>query len=473
MNKRAWTLVAVVVVLALLVGGYFLLSRPKAAPASAAAKPVQITKGDKDKLVKVVLTDRAEGTLTLARSGTAWSLEPKSPVPITLDTSNVDDLVSTFASLTADRVIDENPSDLAQFGLKPPRATAVGTFSDGTAQTLYLGDKSPTGSTYYIQVKGDPRVFTVFSYNGEHLHWTVSDLRSKALTPAINYDEVTSARLVQKDGTVIEAEEKTPDEVKSYQLGFGKYMLTRPYAYPRGLDSEKQDGLIKGAQGITIDSFVEDQPRSLAKYGLARPFGEVVVRDKTNTIDFLIGAPKDSTDTYFMIRGQPTVYTTSTSNLSFMSTKPFDLVDKFIFIPNIEDVDRMEITTAGKTHVLAIARTTKKAEKKGEEDTVESTYSVDGKSADDGNFKKFYQSLIGLLVEGETTHSVPDAPDVTVRFMLNKGPQKMVRLDYAPYDRDFDAVFMNGVNAFALTRQQLNGMLGKLDMLLKGEKLPD
>ena len=381
--------------------------------------------------------------------------------------------MSTFTTLTADRVIDEKPTDLGQFGLKPPRATAVGSFSDGTAHTLYLGDKSPTGSSYYAQVKGDPRVFTVFSYNGERFHWTVSDLRSKALAPAINYDEVTSVRLVQKDGTVIEAREKAPDEVKSYQLGFGKYILTRPFAYPRGLDSEKQDSLIKGAQQITVDTFVEDQPRSLEKYGLGRPVAEVVVRDKANTIDFLIGAPKDASDTYFMVRGQPTVYTTATSNLSFLGTKPFDLVDKFIFIPNIEDVDRMEITTAGKTHVLAIARTTKKAEKKGEEDTVESTYTVDGKNADDSNFKKFYQSVIGLLVEGETAHRVPNAPEVTVRFMLNKGPQKTVTLDYAPYDRDFDAIFMNGVNVFALTKQQLNGMLGKLDMLLKGEKLPD
>jgi hypothetical protein len=472
MSKRGWTLLAVAVVLALLVGGYFLLSRPKAVPASA-AKPVELSKGDKDKLVKVVLTDRPEGTLTLSRTGSNWSLEPRGPASVTLDPSNVDDLAALFTSLSADRVIDEKPADLSQFGLKPPRATGIGTFSDGSAHTLYLGDKSPTGSSYYAQVKGDPRVFTIFSYNGEHFHWTVADLRSKTITPAINYDEVTYVKLVQADGTVIEAKEKTPDEVKSYQLGFGKYILTRPFAYPRGLDGEKQDSLIKGAQGIAIASFAEDEPRSLEKYGLARPLGEVLVRDKTNTVDFLVGGRKDATESYFMVKGQPTVYTTATSNLSFMSPKPFDLVDKFIFIPNIEDVDRMEITTAGKTHVLAIARTTKKAEKKGDEDTVESTYTVDGKSADDGNFKKFYQAVIGLLVEGETTHRVPNVPDVTVRYTLNKGKEKTVTLEYAPYDRDFDAIFMNGVNVFALTKQQISGMLVKLDLLVKGEKVPD
>jgi len=473
MNKRSWTLLIVLVVLAGLVGGYFILSRPKPAAASKAAAPVELAKGDKDKLVKVVLTDRPEGTLTLQKTGKDWSLEPRPAATVTLDASSVDDLASTFTSLAADRVIDEKPADLAQYGLQPPRSTATGTFSDGTSLTLYLGDKSPTGNSFYIQVKGDPRVFTVFSYTAERLHWKLSDLRSKAISPAINYDEVTYVKVVQPDGTVVEVKEKTPDEVKSYQLGFGKYMLTRPFAYPRGLDSEKQDPLVKGAQNITIASFVEDEPRGLEKYGLARPLAEVLVRDKTNTVDLLVGARKDATETYFMVRGQPAVYTTATSNLSFMSTKPFDLVDKFIFIPNIEDVDRIEIVTARTVHVLAITRTTKKAEKQGEQDTVESTYTVDGKSAEDSNFKKFYQSLIGLLVEGETTHRVPDTPEVTVRFSLNKGTMRNVTLDYAPYDRDFDAIFMNGVNVFALTKQQLGGMLTRLDMLVKGEKVPD
>ncbi len=48
-----------------------------------------------------------------------------------------------------------------------------------------------------------------------------------------------------------------------------------------------------------------------------------------------------------------------------------------------------------------------------------------------------------------------------------------MRVDYATYDRDFDAIFLNGVNEFALTKGQLTNMLGKLDALLKGEKVTD
>lgn len=473
MSRRSWTLIAVFVVLAGLIGGAFWLTRPKTTSAAGADARTQLLKGDKEKLVKVELTGRPEGILTLRKKGATWNLEPPGPAAYVMDASNLDRLLSGISVLFADRVIDENPTDLAQYGLKPPKVTAIGTFSDGTEQTLFLGDKTPAGGAYYLQVKGDPKLYSVSMYDADHLHWTANDLRSKELTPALNYDEVTYLKLVQRDGTVIEAKEKTAEEAKSYQLGFGKYILTRPYAYQRGVDSEKQDTIIKGPQGIAIASFVADNPKDLAKYGLARPWGEVLVRDKANALRFLFGAQKDETETFFMIEGKPTVYSVATSNLAFMSTKPFELVDKFTFIPNIDDVDRIDIAAGGKAHVLTIARTTQKAEKAGEESKLVASYAVDGKTADEENFKKFYQSLIGLQVEGEVTHRVPNVPEVSTRFTLNKGPSKTVALDYAPYDRDFDAVFMDGKSVFALTKGQLNAMVAKLDLLLKGEPVPN
>jgi hypothetical protein len=468
MSKRVWTLIAVLVALGAVVGGYLWITRPKPAPKTEAAAKAELSKGDKDTIAKVVLANRTEGTLTLERKGKDWSLTP--PIEGAIDTSSLDDLLYGFSSLVAERTIDANPTDLAQYGLNPPRATGTAVWDDGTERTLLLGDKTATGSTYYLQVKGNPAVYTVWMNIGQHLHWTGKDLRSKAIAPAINYDEVQYLKVVERGGTVIELKAKTPEEAKSYQLGFSGFMLTRPYAN-RGIDSEKQDAFIKGPQSIAIADFAEDS-RNLAAYGLARPQAEVIVRDKSNSIDFLIGSEKGS-QTYFMVRGQPGVFLTETSSLGFLSTKPFDLIDKFTFIPNIDDVDGVDITAAGKTHVLAISRTTKKAEKAGDPDEVTAAYTADGKTVEEDSFKKFYQAVIGLLVEGESPLKVPNKPEVTVVYHLNKGSRKTVRVDYAPYDRDFDAIFVDGVNEFALTKGQLARMLAKLELLLSGQKVTD
>jgi Domain of unknown function (DUF4340) len=467
MNRRVLTLVIVVVVLGGLVGAYVLVSRPK--PVKAAAALPKLIDVKEDTLVKIALSDRPEGALTLEKKGKTWTVD--SPMHYALDQSSVDDLSLTFTNLTAERVIDQNPTDLAQYGLAPPRAVAVATYTDGATRTLLLGDKTPTGNTYYLQVKGDPKVYTVWQNHGDQIHWKLADLRDKQISPALNYDEITYFRLSRADGSQIELQAKTPEESKQYQLGFGKYMMTRPYPLPHGVDSEKGDPFVKGPQQIQISSFVNDAPRDLSQYGLARPQDEVVVRDKSNTLDLLIGSADGKDKTYFMLRGQPSVYATDTSNLSFLKTTAWDLVDKFVFIPNIDDVDRMEISSGGVSHNLVITRVTKKAEKKDEKDTVTATYTVDGKTVEEGSFKAFYQQVVGMQMEGEIARQVPEKPDVTVRFFMNKGASKVVTIVYAPYNRDFDAIFVDGRSHFALSRLQVTTMLTKLDELAKGEKV--
>ena len=470
MSRRSWTLVGVLAVLVLLIGGYFILARAKPSPAANAPAPIELSKGDKEKIVRVALADRAEGPLVLAKKAGKWGTVP--PVTAVLDDSSIDNLLYDFSGLTAQRVIEEHPSNLAQYGLAPPRAAATGTWEDGTSRTLLLGDKAPSGASFYIQVKGDPRVYSVESYNAQHFLWTLKDIRSRAITPAINWDEVAYVKILEASGTVIEVRRKLDSESKSFQLGFGQYLLTRPYRAPRGLDSQKQDTVIKGAQAVTISDFADEPPKSLSAYGLDRPAAEVIVRDKSNTLDLIFGAQKD-TQTWFAVRGRPGVYLTDTSSLDFLKTKPFDVMDKFTFIPNIEDVDRIDITSGGKTHALVISRTVKKAANAGEQDEVTAAYTADGKSVEEDSFKKFYQELIGLQIEGEMARRVPNTPEVSTTFNLNKGDARKVKVEYAPYDRDFDAIFVNGVGEFALTKGQLTKMLGKLDLLATGQKVTD
>ncbi len=466
MNKRLLTLLIVLVVLGGLIGGYFVITRPKPAPAATTGAKPELSKGDNDKITRIVLSDRKEGTMTLVKNGTSWTVDGKS---YPLDSSNLDDLLYSFSALFAERVIADKPTDLGEYGLAPPQAVAQATFADGSVHTLYLGSITPTNNTYYLQVKDDPKVYSVWMNNGEHFHWTLSDLRDKKITPALNYDELTYLKIVERGGTVIELQAKSPDESKSYQLGFSKFLMIKPWLYPRGVDTQKEDAFVKGTQSIAITGFAADNPPSLAPYGLDHPWGEALVRDKSNQIDFLFGANKDASSLYFMIKGTPSVYTMDPSTLSFMDTKPFDLVDKFTFIPNIDDVDRVDITAAGVTHTLVITRTTQKATEKGQSDTVVATYTADTKKVEEDPFKKFYQVLIGLQIEGQVQRQVPEKPDVSVKFTLNKGTDRNVTVNYAPYDRDFDAIFIGGRSEFAITHLQLNRMLDKLDQLVKGE----
>jgi hypothetical protein len=92
---------------------------------------------------------------------------------------------------------------------------------------------------------------------------------------------------------------------------------------------------------------------------------------------------------------------------------------------------------------------------------------------EEDSFKKFYQTLIGLTVDGEARGQVPEKPEVSTSFFLNKGGAASVTVNYAPYDRDFYAVFIGGKCDFAITRLKLDAMLAKLARLIAGETIAD
>ena len=489
MKKRTVAMLVTLGVLAALAGAYVYL-RVRPAPEPSAFEEdakKELSKLDAEKLQKIVLSDRPEGTLTLVKKDGAWALEPASPVK--LDTTTVDDLVYSFTALFAERTIDEHPSDLGQYGLVPPRAVARAWLADGTVKTLLLGDETPAGNTYYLQVQGDPAVYSVWMNHGQHFHWRVVDLRSKALLTAITKDEIVYFKARLRSGQTLEAVQKTPDELKQFQLGFGSYLLVKPFPVPRGVDAEKFDALLTGAASLDIAEFVDDSPTDLAAYGLARPWGELLVRDKAGTLHLLFGADRGQDRVCFQVAGERAVYAVDKYKLDFMNTRPFDVMDKFVFIPNIDDVDELHVTARGATRVFSLSRVTKKAAEAGAEDEVVTTYRSDGrdlaeryaagrtpdeaKEAAESAFKKFYQSAIALSIEGEAPRPVPNAPVITIRYRLNKGDKRDVTVTLAPYDKIFYAPFVDGVGGFALTKAQAESMLAKMDALLKGEDLKD
>lgn len=469
--KRKWILIAVSVALILLVGAALLIKyvprkEPEAPP--SADKP-ELSRIDKEKLVKMDVKN-ASGRLILEKKDKKWSLVP--PQNVALSESSLDDLAYSFASLYAERVVDEAPKDLEQYGLATPKAVAVGTFEDGTVKTFHLGDKTPAGDTYYLMVKDDPKVYSVWMNHGEHFGWTVKELRDKKL-PTLNAEEITYL-LLTKDGTTIEIKEKTAGETGTYQLGFSKFLMTRPYRFVRGVDAEKIDPVLKGIPSIVIDDFADDAPKSLAAYGLDRPWVDILARDKAITFHVQIGSKKGD-KYYFKTADAPNVYLVDSYKLDFLKdVAPFHLADKFSFIPNIEEVDRLDVASGGVSHSLTMTRIVKKAAKAGEEDETVTTYFADAKEVEEDSFKKTYQAIIGLQIEGELQRTpAAGAPVVTTRYHLNKGEDKDVTVEYLPYDKNFYAVSIEGKAEFGITHGQLETMLAKVEKLAKGEKVTE
>ena len=278
--------------------------------------------------------------------------------------------------------------------------------------------------------------------HGQHFHWKVADLRSKSLLTAINPEEVSYYKARLRSGQTIEIIEKTPDELKQFQLGFGEYLMVKPYPARRGVDGEKFDPCSRARPPSTSpSSSTTRRPAWRATAWTSR--GASCSCATSPAPSTCSSAPIAGTDrVYFQVAGERAVYAVDAYKLDFLGTKPFDIVDKFLFIPSIDDLDRLDVTVGGATHAFTLTRVTKKATEAGAEDEVVVTYTGDGRELGEDNFKKFYQSVIALSVEGEAPRVVPNAPVVSIRYRLNTGSDTDVKVDLAPYDKIFYASFV-------------------------------
>ena len=79
-----------------------------------------------------------------------------------------------------DRVVDENPPDLKEYGLAQPRIE-VAFKSGGQQHTLLIGQKTPPGTDLYAKRADDKKVFLIPSHLESTFNKGTFDFRDKAV----------------------------------------------------------------------------------------------------------------------------------------------------------------------------------------------------------------------------------------------------------------------------------------------------
>ncbi len=464
-SQKILTLFAVMAVLLSLF--LFLKYRPQeqAEDVKAPSKSITLVNLDNE-AIKMMVLKSADQTLRFEKKNQLWTANFSFP----LKQSEVKNLSYVFLGLQAEQIVAESPDDLGEYGLQNPAVTIeVTAINDKAPKIMYLGDLTPSGTSYYFKLANDPAVYTIAGYNGEKFKLTPGDFRDNSLAQieieAINYFKLTRAG--QSD---LEIRVNTENS-EFAQYGIGIWQMTKPYQEPMSVVTDKFQPILESITSITnAEKFIDDNPADLNRYGLTNPRAEVVIKDKQSQFRLIIGNPMNNESFYCKKPDSKAVFTISSNDLFFLDTKAFDLVEKFAFIVNIDDVDKIVLSGLGSNHNLAIARQKKKATT-DDSPEFEATYQINGKKVEEQSFKTIYQSLIGLMVESECeVKPKSTTPDLRMTFYLNKGPQREIHIDYVPYDYDFYAVYRGGKGEFLISKDQVKAMLRQLEDLIKGNK---
>jgi len=98
------------------------------------------------------------------------------------DDSAINLMITNLATLDASRVVQDGTTDWAPYGLEGDGQLRVTMeTSAGDPKSIIFGEDTPTGSSVFARLDGDPRLFTAFSYARDNFDKTVFDWRDKRL----------------------------------------------------------------------------------------------------------------------------------------------------------------------------------------------------------------------------------------------------------------------------------------------------
>ena len=242
----------IAVVLLAVVGGaaIWVYKHPddKSKTSDAAASTTKLLTIPDDQFQEIRIKKVTNERITLKRDNGKWQLT--APTALPADQDAVSGMVTTLSNLTADKVIEENATDLKPYGLDIPTLDVEIARKDGKTDHLLVGDDTLNGSGAYAKLAGGNKVVTVGSMVKTSLDKRPDDLRDKRLL-TFDSDKLSRVELTAK-GAVIEFGKN----------GQNEWQIVKPR--PLRADGSAVDGLVTKLKDAKMDLTAEDAAKQFA-----------------------------------------------------------------------------------------------------------------------------------------------------------------------------------------------------------------
>ncbi|MGG1519862.1 DUF4340 domain-containing protein [Paenibacillus oryzisoli] len=143
-----------------------------------------------------VKTDAAQ--IELNRTDSGWDM--KTPAAAPINSNQVDSWLDSFGLVTSEKVVEDQPSNLAEYGLDKPVSTFEVTLKDGTKKGILVGTALPIQGYSYAQVEGQQAVYQVSDQTLSSLAKAPVDF-AETSPVKLESDKVQSVKLTWKGQT--------------------------------------------------------------------------------------------------------------------------------------------------------------------------------------------------------------------------------------------------------------------------------
>ena len=448
------TIAAVVVLAGLGAYIYFVTSKlPEGAGSSStgdAKKEKVFASVQADKIDEVKVTTSAGDATTLKKDGGAWKITQ--PSPLAANEAEVSGITTALSTAEITRVIDENPSNLNDYGLSNPRVEVdFKAPGDKGYSKLLVGEKTPTGADYFAKRNDEKKVFLIPASLDTSLNRTTFDLRDKTLlkferdkVDSIDVSAGGKAMLLAKDG--------------------GEWKLAKPLQ--SRADFGSVEGLVGRLQTVQMKAIAVDEASAadLKKYGLDKPEATVNLGLGSAKATLLFGIKGPDNTVYARDTSKTSVVTVESALLDDIRKSADEYRRKDVFEFRPFNATHIEITRNGQT--ITLERAKGQGENAPDKWKRVSPSAADlDKDKSDGLLSKLSNIRVSSFVESAAKTGT-DKPAMTVVVKYDEG-KKEDRATFGQVGNDYFVIRPGEPGAAKIDKADFDDVMKTLDEIAK------
>jgi hypothetical protein len=385
------------VVLAGLVGYIYFYEWDKPA-ASTEDKAKAFTALQAENIEELQIKAASGETSRLRKGANGWELVE--PLKAEADASEASSVTSNLGSLEIQRVVEENPADLAQYGLNPPRVDVAFRVKDEKEfRHLLVGEKTPTGGDLYAKLPNDKKVFLISSFLDNTFNRTPFDLRDKSIL-AFDREKVESIEIGTGKETVLLTRSGT------------EWKVSKPFT-ARG-DYGSIEGLVTRLSSGQMQRIVDAENKDPKLFGLDKPSLTATVASSDGRKTLAFGST-EAGSVYARDMSRPMIFAVEESLVTDLRKEASEFRRKDVFDFRSFNATRVEVHRGPETLTF---------EKTKDKDGKEIWRSGEGQTADTTKVEDFLTKLSNLRAQSFESVQPPALkyPELTVnvRFEQDK-----------------------------------------------------
>lgn len=362
-----------------------------------------------DGVEELQIRNSSDETSHVRRVDGNWQLV--APNAADADGGVVGTVTGNLASLEIQRVIDEEPTDLAQYGLDPARIDVAFRLEDQQEfQRLFVGDKTPTGGDLFAKLPDENGVFLISSFLDLIFNKAPFDLRDKVV---LRFErDMADAIEIVGDSTQIRFAKSGTD-----------WRIVAPF--DARADYAAIEGLMTLLSSTHMQAVVTPEADDLSVHGLDRPVMTATVAGGGVDATLLIGRA-DEGHRFAKNTARPEVFTVEESLLADLSKDVPEYRHKDMFDARSFTADRVETRRGDET--LAF-------EKSGDGEG-EIWRNAGGETVDTAAVEDLLTKLSNLRAESfeATAHASLEKPVVTVTIAFDDDKTETVAFGRSAID---------------------------------------